>query len=80
MRIENDLSHKTKPRYLGQLLIVRKNHNSAYILAKLDGSVHKQSVAGFRLIPYYPCSHTIIPVTSLVDAVDIPQDDAVVPT
>ena len=46
-RIENDLSCKTKPRYLGPLLIVRKNHNSAYILAELDGSVHKQSFTGF---------------------------------
>ena len=80
MRIENDLSRKTKPCYLGPLLIFRKNHNSAYILAELDGSVHKQSFAGFQLIPYYPHSHTIIPVTSLVDAADIPQDDAVVPT
>ena len=79
-RIENDLSCKTKPHYLGPLLVVQKNHNSAYILAELDGSVHKQPFAGFRLIPYYPRSRTIIPVTSIMDDMDIPQDDAAVPT
>ena len=73
-RIENDFSRKTKPRYLGPLLVVRRNRNSAYILAELDGSVHKLPFAGFRLVPYYPRSRTIIPVTSIVDTEDIPAD------
>ena len=48
-RIENDLSHKMKPRYLGPLLVVRQNRNNAYILAELDGSVHKLPFAGFQI-------------------------------
>ena len=56
-RIKNDLSHKTKPHYLGLLLVIKKNCNIAYILAELDGSVHKLPFAGFHLVPYYPLSH-----------------------
>ena len=74
-RIENDLSCKTKPCYLGPLLVIQKNCNMAYILAELDGSVHKLPFAGFRLVPYYPRSHTIIPVTLAVDSNDIPLED-----
>ena len=74
-RVENDLSRKMKPHYLGPLLIIRQNRNKAYILAELDGLVHKLPFTGFRLIPYYPHSHTIIPVTSLVDSEDIPPED-----
>jgi hypothetical protein len=76
-RIENDLSRKMKPRYLGPLLVVRRNRNNAYVLAELDGSVHKLPFAGFRLILYFPRSCTIIPVTSIVDSDDIPHDASV---
>ena len=74
-RIENDLSRKTKPRYLRPLLVIQKNHNMVYILVELDGSVHKLPFAGFRLVPYYPRSRTIIPVTSVIDSDDIPLED-----
>ncbi|KIJ35634.1 hypothetical protein M422DRAFT_262031 [Sphaerobolus stellatus SS14] len=74
-RIETDLSRKSKPRYLGPMVVIRRTRNKAYILAELDGAIHKNPYAAFRLIPYYPLSHTINPITSLVDATDIPQDD-----
>ncbi|KIJ29416.1 hypothetical protein M422DRAFT_144255, partial [Sphaerobolus stellatus SS14] len=53
-RIESDLSRKTKPRYLGPVVIIRRTRNKAYILAELDGAIHKNPYAAFRLIPYYP--------------------------
>ena len=74
-RIENDLSRKTKPRYLRPLLVIQKNHNMVYILVELDGSVHKLPFAGFCLVPYYSHSCTIIPVTSVVDSDGIPLED-----
>ena len=74
-RIENDLSCKTKPCYLGPLLVVQRSRNNMYLLAKLDGSVYKQQFVGFQVIPYYPRSRTIIPVTSLVEPDDIPHKD-----
>ncbi|KIJ31623.1 hypothetical protein M422DRAFT_185637, partial [Sphaerobolus stellatus SS14] len=59
--IDTDLLRKTKPRYLGPLLVVRRTRNKAYILAELNGAIHKNPYATFRIIPYYPRSHTIIP-------------------
>ena len=73
-RIETDLSQKTKPHYLGPLLVVRHNRNNAYILAELDGSVCKLPFAGFQLIPYFPQSCTIIPATSLINVSKILPD------
>jgi hypothetical protein len=72
--VYTDLSRKTKPRYLGPLIVIRRTRNKAYILAELDGAVHKNAYAAFRLIPYYPRSRTIIPVTSIVEESSVLQE------
>jgi len=69
--IETDLSRKTKPRYLGPLVVIHRTRNKAYILSKLDGAIHKSPYAAFRLIPYYPRSRTLIPITSLVTPAEL---------
>jgi len=38
---------KMKPRYLEPIVVVRKLHGDAYILAELDGSVWQNKVAAF---------------------------------
>ncbi|KAF8590873.1 hypothetical protein K439DRAFT_1611537 [Ramaria rubella] len=73
--IEADHTQKCKPHYLGPMIIVKCTHNGAYCLAKLNGAVAKLPYAAFHLIPYYPRSHTVIPVTSLIDPADIPVED-----
>ena len=75
-RIETDLSRKTKPRYLGPLVVIHHTRNKAYILAELNGAVSKLPYAAFRLIPYHPRSKISIPVTTLVDAADTHPDYA----
>jgi len=71
--IESNLSHKTKPCYLGLLVVVRHTQHKAYILAELDSAIHKSPYTVFRIIPYHPRSRTIIPVTSLIDPTNIPN-------
>ena len=73
-RIESDLSRKTKPRYLGPLVVIHRNRNGAYILAELNGEVSKLPYTAFRLIPYHPRSKISIPIASLVDVADIPSN------
>ena len=50
--IEKYLNRKMRPRYLGPLVVVSRNHSGAYIVAELNGAVFDRPVAVFRLIPY----------------------------
>ncbi|RPD57650.1 hypothetical protein L227DRAFT_613367 [Lentinus tigrinus ALCF2SS1-6] len=49
---QKSLNHKTRPHYIGPLVVIARNRGSAYILAELDGTVFDRLVAAFRLIPY----------------------------
>jgi len=69
--INTDLSRKTKPRYLGPLIVIRCTRNKAYILSELDGAIHKNPYMAFHLIPYSLCSRTLIPITSLVTPAEL---------
>ena len=64
---ESDLSCKTKPRYLGPMVVICRSRTSSYRLAELDGAVSKLHYAAFHLVPYLTRSHTSIPVTRLLD-------------
>jgi hypothetical protein len=50
-----------KPRYTGLLIVIKRNHKSAYILAELDGSVHHHPIAAFHVIPYLLCKTIPLP-------------------
>ena len=71
--IETDLGRKSKPRYLGPMVVVRRTPNGSYRLAELDGAVSKLRFAAFRLIPYHARSRSSIPVTRLVEREDLIQ-------
>src|ERR1700709_2885169 len=63
--VEVELNHKTKPRYLGPMIVLRRTVGGSYLLAELDGSVSRLRFAAFRLLPYHPRSRTRIPVTTV---------------
>ena len=71
--IETDLGRKSKPRYLGPMVVVRRTPNGSYCLAELDGAVSKLRFAAFRLIPYHARSRSLIPVTRLIEREDLVQ-------
>ncbi len=68
---DSELANKTKPRYFGPMVVVRRTRNGAYRLAELDGAVSKLRYAAFRLIPYFSRSRTSIPVTRVLDREDL---------
>lgn len=53
-RIEKALNRKMRPRYLGPLIVVARNHGGAYVLCELDGAVMDRPIAAFHVIPYFP--------------------------
>lgn len=50
--VEQELNRKTKPRYLGPYIIVKKTTGGSYIVSEPDGSVRIHKIAPFRLLPY----------------------------
>jgi hypothetical protein len=59
--------NKVKLHYCGPMVVVRRNRNSAYRLAELDGTVSRHRYAAFQLVPYHARSPSYIPVTHVVD-------------
>jgi transposase InsO family protein len=64
-KTEYELNRKTKPRYLGPMIVLRRTQGGSYLLAELDGSVSKLRYAAFRLLPYHPRSETRVSVTRI---------------
>ena len=64
---------KTKPHYIGPMVIIRRTHNGTYRLAELDGAVSKLCYTAFRLVPYFARSCTSIPVTRILDRDDLAE-------
>ena len=76
---DSHLGRKTKPCYVGPMVVIRRTPNGAYRLAELDGAVSKLRYATFRIVPYFLRSRTSIPVTRVLaheDLVAVVQDTA----
>ena len=59
------MSDKTKPRYLGPMVVICRMQGGSYMLRELDGSLSKLRYAAFRLIPYLPRDIQSIPINRL---------------
>jgi hypothetical protein len=51
--VEVSLDRKTKPRWIGMMVIVHQTTHRAYILAEMDGAISKLRFATFCVIPYH---------------------------
>jgi hypothetical protein len=64
-KVEYKLSKKTKPCYLGPMVVVRHMKGGSYMLAELDGAISKLRFAAFHIIPYYPHCDERVSVTEM---------------
>lgn len=67
LKFDKTMSDKTRPRYFGPMLVIKRTKGGSYILGELDGSLSKLRFAAFRLIPYLPRDLKAIPVTKILD-------------
>jgi hypothetical protein len=51
--MEASLDRKTKPRWIGPMVIVHQTTHGAYILAEMDGAISKLRFAAFCVILYH---------------------------
>lgn len=58
---------------MSPLMVIRRNRGGAYIVAELDGTVWRNPVGAFRLIPYQ--ARLSLPLPDLDDFLDISTDD-----
>jgi hypothetical protein len=71
--IEKSLNRKMRPRYLGPYIVISRNTSGAYILADLDGTVLKNTIGAFRVIPYHP--QQAIPLPNIFNIIDITRTE-----
>jgi hypothetical protein len=58
-RIDSTIGVKTKSRYIGPFVVLKKTTGGLFVLAELD--------AAYRVIPYYPRTLSRIPVTTVTN-------------
>ena len=68
--IEKELNRKTKPHYLGLMVVLRRTAGGSYLLAELDSVISKLWYAAFRLVPYHPHTKILIHVMDVTGLTD----------
>ena len=66
-KFDKTLSDKTKSRYFGPMVVVKRTKGGSYILGELDGALSKLRFAAFRLLPYLPRDLMAVPVTKFTE-------------
>lgn len=74
--VEKELNRKHKPRYLGPFEVDRRTKGGSYVLKELDGTILRQGVAAFRLLPYIGRNLEYLEMLANMNDEDFSEDDS----
>jgi hypothetical protein len=87
--IESSLNKKMLARWNGPYIVITRKDGGAYLVAEMDGSVLKDKIAAFRLIPYFARRQLSLPdkLDSIIDQtqenlrkmLETPEDEPAIP-
>ena len=72
--IEKNLDQKMYARYFGPLVVIRRTKGGSYILAEMDGTVLKEKVAAFRILPHVARYEPIELPQNIHDLIDLNKE------
>ncbi|EJU02689.1 hypothetical protein DACRYDRAFT_32542, partial [Dacryopinax primogenitus] len=52
-QIEKELDQKSKPQFLGPMVVVTHTARGSYVIANLDGAILKAQIVQFQVYPYH---------------------------